>query len=203
MTYTIIIVIITVLISIAGFNNESLINKLILWPKRMDNPVEYYRLLSSGFIHADWMHLLFNMWALYSFGNFVQLIFGQLGTPQELYIILYLAGIVIASLPTFLKNRHNSYYRSLGASGGVSSIIFFSIYYEPWNRIGIFPFPFGIPSVIFGGLYLAYEAYMAKRGAGNVNHDAHFWGSVFGLLCALAADPSHGRYFIDAIFHPH
>lgn len=202
LSYTLIIVIVTVLISLAGFKSEALINNLILWPKRMKNPAEYYRLLTSGFIHADWMHLLFNMYTLYVFGETVQALFMQLGVNQNYYLILYLSGIVISSLPSFLKNIHNSYYRSLGASGGVAAIIFFTIYYNPWWKILIFPIPMGIPSVIFGVLYLAYEAYMAKRGAGNVNHGAHFWGSVYGLVFALLLDPSHGRDFINALSHP-
>jgi len=120
----------------------------------------------------------------------------------EKFVILYLTGIIIASLPTFLKNRHNSYYRSLGASGGVASLIFFVIYYYPWSRIGIIFIPVGIPSILFGGLYLAYEAYMSRRGAGNVNHNAHFWGSIYGLFFAFIIDPSHGLSFMDAIMHP-
>ena len=197
MTYTVIIIAITAIISIAGFNNSAIIDKLILWPKKMDNPAEYYRLLSSGFIHSDWNHLFFNMFALYMFGNNVeQTIIG------EKFVILYLTGIIIASLPTFLKNRHNSYYRSLGASGGVASLIFFVIYYYPWSRIGIIFIPVGIPSILFGGLYLAYEAYMSRRGAGNVNHNAHFWGSIYGLFFAFIIDPSHGLSFMDAIMHP-
>jgi membrane associated rhomboid family serine protease len=203
MSYTIIIIVITALISIAGFNKEEIINKLILWPRKMDNPAEYYRLLTSGFIHNDWNHLIFNMISFYCFGPSVELIINQLNVPGAMFVLLYLSGIVIASLPSFLKNRNNSYYRSLGASGGVASIIFFTIYYSPWSRIGIIFIPIGIPSIVFGGLYLAYEAYMAKRGAGNVNHDAHFWGSVYGLFFAFIVDPSHGSILIDQITHPH
>jgi membrane associated rhomboid family serine protease len=197
MSYTIIIVVITVVISIAGFSNAAIIEKLILWPGKMDNPIEYYRLLSSGFIHSDWNHLFFNMFALYCFGANVE----ATGIGEK-FVVLYLTGIIIASLPTFLKNRHNSYYRSLGASGGVAALIFFVIYYYPWSRIFIFFIPIGIPSIIFGGLYLAYEAYMSQRGAGNVNHNAHFWGSVYGLFFAFILDPTHGRLFIDAILNP-
>jgi membrane associated rhomboid family serine protease len=197
MTYTIIIVAITALISFAGFSNDAIIDKLILWPRKMDRPEEYYRLLSSGFIHSDWNHLFFNMFALYMFGNNVE----QMGFGGP-FPILYLTGIIVASLPSFLKNRNNSYYRSLGASGGVASLIFFVIYYSPWSRIGIIFIPIGIPSVLFGGLYLAYEGYMAKRGAGNVNHNAHFWGAVYGLFFAFIVDPSHGQIFLDSIMHP-
>jgi membrane associated rhomboid family serine protease len=202
MSYTIIIIAVTVLISLAAFTTDELMSKLILWPKKMNNPAEYYRLLTSGFIHADWMHLFFNMYTLYAFGATVENVIHALGYNEILFLIMYLSGIVVASLPSFVKNRHNGYYRSLGASGGVASIIFFTIYYFPWNKISIVFFPIGIYSVVFGGLYLAYEAYMSKRGAGNVNHDAHFWGSVFGLLFALTLDPSHGKDFIYTITHP-
>jgi membrane associated rhomboid family serine protease len=199
MSYTIILVLITVGISIAGFNNETVINKLILWPRVMDKPGEYYRLLTSGFIHADWNHLIFNMLTMFFIGQSIE---GSMYVGEKLPI-LYLSGIVIASLPSFLKNRNNSYYRSLGASGGVSSILFFMIYYFPWSRINIMFIPIGIPSILFGILYLAYEAYMGKKGGGNVNHDAHFWGAVYGLFFALMIDPSHGLSFVDTLLHPH
>jgi len=203
MSYTILILIITVAISIAGFSNEQIINKLILWPRKMDNPAEYYRLLTSGFIHNDWNHLIFNMITFYFMAPYVEQILAVNGKPTELFLMLYLSAIVIASLPSFLKNRNNSYYRSLGASGGVAAVLFFTIYYMPWSQVRMIFIPIGIPSIIFGGLYLAYEAYMAKRGAGNVNHNAHIVGSIFGLLFALVVDPSHGMSFINAIMSPH
>lgn len=196
MSLTIIIIVVTVVISIAAFSNEAITNKLILWPRKMDSPVEYYRLLTSGFIHADWMHLLFNMYTLFAFGEIVEHFI------DGLYVLLYLTAIIISSLPSFLKNRHNDYYRSLGASGGVAAVLFFSIYYMPWSRISMIPIPIGIPSVLFAVAYLVYSAYMSRRGGGNVNHDAHFWGSVYGLLFALIVDPSHGASFLHEIMHP-
>ncbi len=202
MNYTIIIIIITALISIAGFSNSTIIDKLILWPRKMDNPAEYYRLLTSGFIHADWPHLIFNMITLYYFGENVEIICQALHNSREMFLLLYGSGIIIASLPTFLKNRHNSYYRSLGASGGVASVLFFTIFYSPWSSMRIMPIPIPIPAIVFGVLYLAYEMYAAKRGAGNVNHDAHLWGSVYGLFFAFIVDPSHGRVFIESMLHP-
>jgi membrane associated rhomboid family serine protease len=198
MTITIIFVLITVLVSIAAFNNKDLENKLILWPRYMDSPIEYYRLLTSGFIHGDWNHLLFNMYALYSFGNVVDYF---LPSPA-LFPILYLSAIIISSLPSFLKNRNNSHYRSLGASGGVSAIIFFSIYHAPWSKIGIIFIPIGIPSIFFAVLYLAYTVFMSRRGSDNINHDAHLWGCLYGMFFAFIVDPTHGMSFIDAITHP-
>ena len=198
LSITLIIVIITVLVSIAAFNNKDLENKLILWPRYMDNPSEYYRLLTSGFIHGDWNHLIFNMYTLYSFGTVIEEYMGI----GWLFPVLYLTGIIVASLPSFMKNRNNSYFRSLGASGGVSSILFFTIYYSPWSRIGIFFIPIGIPSILFAVLYLVYTVYMSKRGTDNINHDAHLWGCLYGMLFALIIDPTHGVSFLDEILHP-
>jgi membrane associated rhomboid family serine protease len=203
MNFTIIIIIVTVLITIAAFNNDSLMNKLILWPRQMASPREYYRLITSGFIHADWNHLIFNMLTLFFFGPTVEMIFGQLGN-SFLYVVLYLTAIVVSSLPSFLKNRNNSYYRSLGASGGISAVVFFTIYYFPWTRMGLIFIPFvTIPAIIFAIAYLVYSAVMSKRGTGVMNHDAHIWGSVYGFVFAVIIDPSHGLSFINEIMHPH
>ncbi len=196
MILTFLIIAVTVIVSMAAFNNTTLENKLILWPRYMDNPKEYYRLLTSGFIHADWSHLLFNMFSLYFVGQSVE---SQIGLQ---FVVLYLTGIIISSLPSFLKNRNNDYYRSLGASGGVSSVLFLVIYFFPWGRLQIWPIPIPIPCILYGVLYLIYEAYMSKRGQGNVNHDAHFWGALYGLLYAVAIDPTHGQSFIFELTHP-
>ena len=197
MSITLIIIAVTVLISIAAFRDEALINKLILWPRYMDSPQEYYRLLTSGFIHADWNHLLFNMFSLYFMGGVVE---GVLGGG---IVTLYLTGIIVASLPSFLKNRNNNHYRSLGASGGTASILFFVIYMVPWGKLRLLFIPIPIPCIVFGVLYLLGEAYIAKRGQGNVNHDAHIWGAVYGLVYALIMDPSHGVNFVNTLMHPY
>jgi membrane associated rhomboid family serine protease len=196
MSYTLIIIAITVLVSLAAFSSTELYNKLILWPAHMhNNPAEYHRLISSGFIHADYSHLLFNMFTLYSFGQFVELYFQELNI-HNLYLVLYLSGIVVASFPSFWKHRNNSYYRSLGASGGVAAVIFSSVYFEPWARIYGF-----IPSIVFAVIYLIYCAYSSRRGGSNINHDAHFWGSVYGFVFTLIFDPSHGQIFIYQLQH--
>jgi membrane associated rhomboid family serine protease len=200
MSYTLIIVIVTVLISLSAFRNEALYHKLILWPRKMDQPGEYYRLLTSGFIHADYMHLIFNMLALYLFGRNVEVLFMMNGMSVILFPILYLAGIVAASLPSFVKNKDNSYYRSLGASGGVSAVLFSFIYFAPWQTIYIWFIP--IPGILAAVGYLIYSAYMSKRGGDNVNHDAHFWGAVFGFLFTLLFAPDHGQGFLFQLMHP-
>src|SRR4051812_7339928 len=113
MTVTLIIIAVTALISVIAFKNIILYNKLILWPRYMDSPAEYYRLLTSGFIHADWTHLIFNMFTLYWFGTSIEGIFTGIGVGA-LYPVMYLSAIIVSSLPSFLKNRNNPSYRSLG-----------------------------------------------------------------------------------------
>lgn len=192
--FTITLVIITALLSIAAFNDTRLSERLILWPARMQRAKEYYRLLTSGFIHADWMHLAFNMFTLFFMGQFVEQAFIMYGLTPWLYVLMYLAGIVVASLPSFYKHRDNPYYRSLGASGGVASVLFASVYFAPWTTIRIFFIP--MPNILFAVLYLIYSAYMSRRSSDRINHDAHFWGAVWGFVFTLAIEPSHGRMFL-------
>ncbi len=174
-------------------------NKLILWPAGMDKPNEYYRVLTCGFIHADYMHLAFNMLALYMFGQQVEGYYGLIGHPM-LFPVMYLTGIVASSLPSYAKHKNNSYYRSLGASGGVSAVLFAFVYFAPWQIIYVWFIP--IPGIIAGVAYLVYSAYMSKKGADNIGHDAHFWGAVYGFLFTLLFDPTHGRIFFQQLINP-
>ena len=199
--FTIALVLITALISIPAMNDDRLVNKLILWPRKMTTPGEYYRLLTSGFIHADWGHLIFNMIALLSFGTFVEYKFSDFSTPW-LYIFMYLSGIIIASLPSFAKNRNNPYYRALGASGGTAAVIFSSVCFNPWGEISIYFIPH-IPAIVFAIVYLVYSAWASKKNRDNIGHDAHFWGSVYGFIFTLVVEPSHGKDFMVELMHPH
>jgi len=199
--FTLALVLITVLISIAAFNDERLTNKLILWPAKMGHPSEYYRFLSSGFIHADWMHLGFNMFTLFFIGQVVEQYFVLYNLTPWLYVLMYLAGIIAASAPSYYKQRQNPYYRSLGASGGVAAVLFSLVYFAPWEEIYVMFIR--VPNIIFAVLYLVYSAYASKRGDSNINHDAHFWGAVFGFLFTLMVEPSHGLSFIHAIRNFH
>ncbi|RYD52591.1 MAG: rhomboid family intramembrane serine protease [Sphingobacteriales bacterium] len=197
--FTLVFLLITVLTSFAGFQNESLIGRTILWPARMQGPADYYRFITSGFIHQDTMHLLFNMFTFYFIGENVEVIFRALGMHLA-YPLLYLGGIVFASLPSFLKNRNNPAYRSLGASGGVAAVLFASVYFAPWAQLLLYFI--AVPSIVFAVLYLAYSVYMGRKGNDNINHDAHFWGAVFGFVFTLLVSPDHGRFFIEQILHP-
>ena len=191
MSVTVIIIVVTAIISIMAWNNYSLMNRWIMNPYQVANRGQYYRLITSGFLHADWGHLIFNMLSLYFFGGFIEQIFGLLFGPMApLYVIgFYLAAILVSDIPTFLKHRNNPGYNSLGASGGVSAIIFAGILFRPLTPIMLFFIPIPIPGFIFGGLYLAYSYYESRRGMGNVNHDAHFYGALFGVLFMVVLYP--------------
>lgn len=201
---TLIIVIVTAIISLVAFSNQKLMGDLIFDPTRISGQKQYYRFLSSGFIHADYFHLGFNMLALYSFGEALEkylltepCTFGSKGT--FIYVFIYLTGIIFAHFPSYNKNKNNPYYLSLGASGGVSAILFVTIAMAPQVGISFFFLP-QIPGYIFGVIYLAASAYMDKRGTDNVNHSAHIWGAVYGLFALAVFAYTMGNFDVIANF---
>ena len=179
-----ILCLITVGISVFAFSNKALQERFLHIPYNENHNGEKYRLLSSGFIHADFMHLLFNMIALFSFGSNVEDWFrseDMFGSENGgiVYIIFYLVAVVAANLPTYAAHKDNISYRSLGASGATSAVIFASIIYSPMSMI-LMPFP--MPGFVFGIFYLWYENSLSKRNNDNIAHDAHFYGALFGIL---------------------
>jgi membrane associated rhomboid family serine protease len=201
MNPAVIICIITAGISIWAFQNRLIVEKLIMSPHRVLYQKEWYRVISHAFIHANWWHLLFNLLALWSFGKYVVASFGYLSSvPGVHFYMLYFVGIIIAAIPDLLKHKNDLYYLSLGASGGVSAVVFSSIFFDPWNLILIFFLP--CPGIVFGVLYLIYSNYMSKKGGDNINHDAHFYGAVFGFIYPLLIEPGSFSIFIDQLLHP-
>ena len=192
LSITLIIVIITSLVSIGGFSNPKIIDDLIFHPPSV-NRGQIYRLVTHGLIHADAFHLIFNMMALYSFGEAVETalfsnhcFFGVMG--KWVFLLLYITGLVVASIPDLIKHRDAGHYRSLGASGAVSAVVFSSILLLPKLGVGIIFIPgVQIPGYIFAVLYLIISAYLDKKGGGNVNHGAHLWGALFGLIFTFVA----------------
>lgn len=184
MSITLIITIITVGISILAMYNEELMDKLIFHPYTVDRKNEWYRFISSGFIHADFMHLAFNIFSFYMFSDYVEQSFTMLfgGQGRLVYIILYLSALVVCLIPTYLKHKKQYNYNSLGASGAVSAIVFIGIFLQPTIQIGFFIIPPIIPGFIFGPIYLGITAYLSKKGQGGINHSAHLWGSIYGIV---------------------
>jgi len=205
MTHTLIIIIVTALVSFSAFNSSKVYSDLIMYPPAI-NRGQWYRLLTSGFIHADVMHLGFNMLTLWFFGRLLEeqyfaVQFAQFGSISKyMFLIFYLLGIVVSDLPTYIKHRNNNSYASLGASGGVSAVLFAFILLVPWATIYVFVIP--VPAIVFGVLYLVYSQYMSKKGGDNINHDAHFWGAMFGIVALLVIDRDTIPRFLEAIQHP-
>ncbi len=195
------IALVTIGISIWAFGNRNILNKFILSPYAVVQGKQWYRIFTHAFIHADWMHLIFNMLALWSFGIAVENYFSQMTDLWILnFYLMYFGAIFCSSIPDLIKQKNNPYYLSLGASGGVSAVVFAAIFFDPWNLIYIFFLP--CPGIIFGVLYLIYSSYAAKKGGGNINHGAHFYGSVFGFIYPMLIDPRAIFHFIERITHP-
>lgn len=178
---TTIIVVITAIISVMAFNNSTLLHKSIFNPYIIKRNKEWFRFWSAGFIHADFMHLGFNMLALFSFGKYVEQAFGEyIGSAGRLmFILLYFVGMFFSHIFSYIKNQDNPSYNALGASGAVSAVIFSSIVLFPNSEIFFYFIP--IKAYIFGPLYLIMSAYLAKQGNDNIGHDAHFYGALFGV----------------------
>ncbi|BDQ11210.1 rhomboid family intramembrane serine protease [Sediminibacterium sp. TEGAF015] len=187
LTITLSIILLTSVISFTGFSNQKVLDDLIFYPPAITNRNQWYRFITSGLIHADIMHLLFNMYSFYLFGDLVEKTFVQIfdESGKIIYLMLYIVSLIVCLLPTYFNNQNNYHYRSLGASGAVSAVIFAGIFLYPTMGMGIFPIPFHIPGFIFGPLYLILSAYLAKKGHGNINHSAHIWGAVFGIVFLL------------------
>jgi membrane associated rhomboid family serine protease len=185
------IIALTVVISIMAFSNAELMDKLKFNAYRIKYSKETWRFFTYGFVHAGWMHLLINMFVLWSFGKIVENFLEQsFGLKGELYFaLLYIAGVIFSTLVDFRNNKENIYYNAVGASGAVSAVVFASILIFPGGSIFIFPIPIPIPSWLFGILYLVYSAYMAKKGIDNVGHTAHFWGAVVGIVFMILVAP--------------
>lgn len=195
---TIILIIVTAIISIQAFNQASFMQKLIFNPYVIHHNREWYRFLSSGFLHADWIHLLLNVFILFSFGSVVQkyyaYFFGSAG--NYLFVLLYLSSIIAANASTYYAQKNNPSYNSLGASGAVSAVVFASILFQPTAKIYLYGL-IGIPGYLAGIAYLIYSQYSSKNGKDNINHEAHFYGAVYGVVFTLVFKPSVFKFFLN------
>ena len=189
-SFTIILIIITSIISFISFNNEEIKSNLLFSPYQYVNYKKWWILISHGFIHADFLHLFFNMYVLYLFGPTLEFYFinsSELGGFY--YIGFYLLGIIFSTLPSIFKHKNNPSYNSLGASGAVSSVVFAYIIIYPLRELGLILIPgLFLPGFIFGIFYLLAEHYLSKKQYSNIAHDAHISGSLFGVFFIVTYD---------------
>ncbi|MBS1610550.1 MAG: rhomboid family intramembrane serine protease [Bacteroidetes bacterium] len=191
---SLIIIIITCIVSISAFSNQKIIEDLIFYPPAVSQHKQWYRFFSCGLIHADWAHLFFNMYVLYMFGmgqrkSGVEYIFKDVFDSKGsfLYLVMYIAALAVCLIPTYNKNKDNYSYRSLGASGAVSAVVFAYMLFNPMQGMGLLFLPIYIPGFLFGIIYLAVSSWLDKRGGGNINHSAHIWGAIFGIVFVIFA----------------
>lgn len=176
-----IIIAVTCIISYMGLNNTRMFEKYKFNVSAINNKKEYFRLISSAFLHADFMHLFFNMFSLFLFQEIVMAFFGNIG-----FLIIYFGSLLLGNLFSLLIYKNQPWYSAIGASGAVSGIIFAAIAMAP-NEISVN----FLPGWIFGTLYFGYSVYMMlnPKQWDNLGHSAHLGGAFFGLVYAIAIAP--------------
>ena len=201
---TIIIIVFTALISIPAFSNVDVFLKLQFNPYQIYHRKQWYRLLTHGFLHASWIHLIVNMMVLYFFGPHVERYLTHILPPalqpwhHLIFLLFYIMAFVVASLTSLFRHKDDPWYNAVGASGAVSAMLFFFIFFNPWELLyfyGILP----VPGIVMGVIYLIYSHYMSRKEDDNVNHDAHIAGAVFGFVFPLFIDFSLIHYFFERL----
>lgn len=193
---TLLIIVLNVIVSVFGWNSPEVIEKNSFNPYRILKYKEWSRFLTSGFFHADTGHLFFNMFSLFFFGRAVETYFDRYtGSGSFYFLILYISALIVSDVGTFFKHKTDTRYHSIGASGAVSAIVFSGIWFYPIEKIYVMFIP--MPGFIFGGLYLLYSAWAANnRNNGYINHDSHFYGSLWGVLFTILVEPrTIGAFF--------
>jgi len=194
-----VIITITCVVSFLAFGKGPLLERLILWPPAISRQHQYYRLVSYGLVHASPAHLLFNMITLFFFGQIMEQFYAlQAGAIG--FAAFYVGGLVVSILPTYFSNRDNPRYRSLGASGAVSAVLFAFILLRPWATIYVWFVP--VPAIVYAVLYVAYSIYMDRSERDNVNHSAHLWGGAYGIAVTLLVEPRLFSQFLSNLSHP-
>lgn len=201
MSITLIIIAVTVVVSLAALNNRNLFANLLFEPFVIHSRKDWFRFLSHGFVHGSIMHLLVNMYVLWMFGGQVEEAYGALTghNPLVPYLVLYLGGIVLSSLPGYYKHRHDPEYRAVGASGATSAVVFSYVLLYPEAKLMLIFLPIPLSAWIFGGLYLAYEWYMSRRGGDGIAHDAHYFGALYGIAFTALLAPDVVTHFFEVV----
>lgn len=188
------------LVTYVAWKRPELHSKLMLNPNLTVRQNQYWRLLTSGFVHNSPMHLFLNLFTLYFFGAAIERIFnayfGEIGVL--LYLTLFLSAVIVANIPTLIKHRNNPGYNTLGASGGVSALVLAFILFDPIRDLCLYAL-ICLPGYILGAIFIVYSIIMGKRGRDNINHDAHLWGAIYGLIFIIILRPTTIESFLEAI----
>ncbi len=200
MSITLIIVIITCLVSITAFNRPGDIDKLSFWPYQMHRSNEYYRFLTSGLVHRDFIHLFFNMITLFFMGDAVEQFFTVMLGSKWYYPLMYVLGLVLPDMFNFFKYKNASHWSSIGASGAVSAVVFSCVLFAPWQTIYVFIIP--IWFILYAVLFLIYSVYMSRRGGDGIDHTAHFYGALLGLIFPIVINPQVLPFFLNRLLNP-
>ena len=201
-TVTNIIVGITCLVSLFLMQNRQAQSRLIFHPVTVRQNHQWYRFLTSGLIHADMMHLAINMFVLWSFGTAVETYYypNFLGDySMAKYLVLYFGGIAVASYPSYLRHNRNPQYAALGASGGVSAVVFAVIIFDPWRNLYLWGI-IAIPQILAGAAYLYYSWYKDKMATDNIGHMAHLTGAVWGFVFTASMNFDLLARFLEKTF---
>lgn len=197
-----IILVATIIVSLWADKNPGIKERMLFIPYRVKHQQEYGRLLTHGFIHADLPHLAFNMMTLYFMGEYLykewMQLYGNAGIAY--FCVLYFFGMMVATLFPMMKHQDDPNYRSLGASGAVSAVLFAVILWNPTLSLSLMFIPIPIPAYLFGPLYLLFEYYSMKKGNTGIAHDAHIGGAIFGLLFVLMLDAQKGMQFVHLFY---
>lgn len=189
-----IIFVFTIITSIYAFNDPGLFGKFMLHPYSVSRKHKVYTLVTSGLIHADWMHLIFNMMTFFFFAFQLE---AMIGSWQ--FGVVYFMGLILSDIPSVIKHKNDMWYNSLGASGAISAVLFSYILFQPFSSMIIFPLPISIWAIIFGPLYLLYCVYASRQSRDNINHDAHFFGALAGLIVTVLIVPGAIPHFLGQI----
>jgi membrane associated rhomboid family serine protease len=200
---TLLLVVVTCIISVICFQNQDYFQKLKHNPASEFRHGQYYRWFTSGFVHGDYIHLAVNMFVLYQFGSIVEhnliVHLGQ-AAGSILFIVGYLLTVAMGDIPTYFRHRHNAYFSSVGASGGVSGVLFHYILLNPWSMLGLYGI-IPVPAILFGVLYLWYSTWASRNQHDMIDHEAHFYGAVAGMLIAIVTRPSIFSEFLIKLVH--
>jgi membrane associated rhomboid family serine protease len=203
MSLTLLLLIVTVVFSAAAFENPVIFAQFQHHPFTEIRRKEYFRWLTSGFLHVDYLHLGVNMYVFYNFGGIVEQYYTTVFegiTGRVLYLLLYIGSIVAGALPSYLKHQNNENYIAVGASGGVAGIMFAFALLNPTSQIMMYGIKaLSLYTIVWAVLYLVYEQWAGRRGQDNIGHDAHFWGAIFGFTASAIVIPNAMPHFISSI----